>query len=312
MPPSPPRVAVVGSLNIDLIAQVRQLPRPGETVLATGLVRRFGGKGANQALAAARQGAAVSMIGCFGSDNAAHAYRDYFEKEGIDCGGIVTKPQELTGTALIAVEASSENSIIVAPGANGALTAAMVRRESTRIAAAAILLLQFEVPQPAVLAALAIARRAKVPVLLNPSPWRTDFPWGTPALNSVVVNEQEAPALLGRISLDLKPRTVTRIRTRLAALKIGTLIITRGPEPTLCFSAELALSVPTFKVRPVDTVGAGDAFTGTLATALAQKLPLSLALRRANAAGALASLRRGAQEALPTAAQVTRACRELA
>ena len=312
MPPSSPRVAVVGSLNIDLIAQVRRLPQPGETVPATGLVRRFGGKGANQALAAARQGATVSMIGCVGADGDGQAYRDYFEQAGIDCAGIAKSPRQLTGTALIAVEASSENTIIVAPGANGALTAVMVRREAAGIANAAVVLLQFEVPLPAVLAALAIARRAKVSVVLNPSPWRNDFPWGKTALDSVVVNEQEATALLGALPKDATPRTATRIRTRLAALKIGTLIITRGAEPTLCFSAEQALTIPTLGVLPVDTVGAGDAFAGTLATALAQKLPLELALRRANAAGALATLRPGAQEALPTAAQVTRAIQNLA
>lgn len=297
-----PRIAVVGSLNVDLIASVERLPRAGETVAASKLVRRFGGKGANQALAAARQGARVSMIGCVCDDADGRAYREHFKSEGIDCSGISTTKRELTGTALIAVDASAENLIVVAPGANGCLRAANVRAQRAKIAAAHALLVQLEVPLAAVLEAMRLANRANVPVVFNPSPWRADFPWGKYSIAAAVTNEQESHTLLGRATV----KNHARVRAKLDALKIGALIITRGVQPTLCFSAAGVCSAATIPVTPIDTVGAGDAFAGALATALARGLELPAAIARANCAGALATLKPGAQEALPTAAQVER------
>lgn len=294
-----PRIAVVGSLNVDLIASVERLPRAGETIAASGLVRRFGGKGANQALAAARQGAHVAMIGCVGDDADGRAYREHFEREGIDCSGLSVAKRALTGTALIAVDAAAENLIVVAPGANGCLRATDVRRQREKIASADVLLGQLEVPLAAVLEAMRLANRAKVPVVFNPSPWRADFPWGKHRIEVAVLNEQEAGALLGQTSC-------ARARAKLDALGVGTLVVTRGARPTQCVSGSGVFDVPTLAVKPVDTVGAGDAFAGTLATALAQGLALPDAILRANCAGALATLKPGAQEALPTASQVAR------
>lgn len=289
-----PRLAVVGSLNVDLIAAVERLPRAGETIAASGLVRRFGGKGANQALSAARQGAQVAMIGCVGDDADGSAYRERFERAGIDCTGLSVAKRALTGTALIAVDASAENLIVVAPGANGCLRASDVRRQREKIARAHALLVQLEVPLSAVLEAIRIANRAAVPVIFNPSPWRADFPWDGLRIDIVIVNEREATAL-----------------RKLRASKIGTFVITRGAQPTRCVSGAEEFEVPVLRVKPVDTVGAGDAFAGALATGLARGLALREAIARANCAGALATLKPGAQEALPTSRAVDQALRKL-
>jgi len=294
-----PRIAVVGSLNVDLIASVERLPRAGETIAASQLARRFGGKGANQALAAARQGAQVSMIGCVGDDADGRAYREHFEREGIDCSGLTVAKRELTGAALIAVDAKAENLIVVAPGANACLRAADVRKQRDKIASAQALMVQLEVPLPAVLEAIRIANRAGVRVIFNPSPWRDDFPWGAVRIDVAIVNDREARSLLRTRSTITTPRGAA-----LERLKIGRVVITRGAEPTQCLTVGALLSVPAMPVKPVDTVGAGDAFAGALATGLARRLDLQSAILRANCAGALATLQPGAQEALPTAAQV--------
>ncbi len=147
-------VVVVGSLNVDLLASVSRLPARGETVRSTGLIRRFGGKGANQALAAARQGAPVRLIGCIGADAEGMAYSEYWKSHGQSIQGIRVQRDQPTGMALITVEDGGENQIVVAPGANGSLSAAMVRVEAPQISAAAVLLAQLEVPLPAVLEAM--------------------------------------------------------------------------------------------------------------------------------------------------------------
>lgn len=301
-----PRIAVVGSLNVDLIASVERLPRAGETIAASRLVRRFGGKGANQAFAAARQGAQISMIGAVGDDADGQAYRAYFTKEGIDCVGVKTVRRHPTGTALIAVDGKGENLIIVAPGANGVLTASDVRLQRRRIETARTLLVQMEIPLPAVLEALRIANRSGVSVIFNPSPWRGDFPWGERQIDVVAVNETEASALLGSVPT-LRDRRV--VSAELQTRRIEALVITRGARATRCFTAADAFEVPAIRVKPVDTVGAGDAFAGTLASALARGFDFGQAVTRANCAGALATLKAGAQEALPLAAEVERVSR---
>jgi len=292
------RVVVVGSLNIDYIAAVEHLPAAGETVLATGLVQRFGGKGANQAVAAARQGAGVSMIGCVGADDAGRAYCRRLRAEGIDATGVTATRRALTGTALIAVDRAAENSIIVAAGANAELEPAAIRGQRQRIAAANILLLQFEVPMPTVVEAVRIANRARVPVVLNPSPLRRGFPWGKCEVDTLIVNAGEAEAIFG-LRLHTLPVGLAKWQRALARRRIERLIITQGAKPTLCLSADQCLEVPTLTVRPVDTVGAGDAFAGTFAARRAGGADTPSAIRYANCAGALATLKAGAQESIP-------------
>jgi ribokinase len=305
------KVVVVGSLNIDYIASVKRLPAAGETVPATGLVQRFGGKGANQAVTAARQGATVSMIGCVGADDAGRAYCERLRAEGIDTAGISATRKALTGTALIAVDQAAENTIIVAAAANGELKPAAIRAQHKRIASADILLLQFEVPMSTVIEAVCIANRTKVPVVLNPSPLRDGFPWGKCMLDALIANAGEAEAIFG-LRVDNLPIGLVSWQRALAKRRIERLIITRGAKPTLCVSAAGYLKVPTLKVKPLDTVGAGDAFAGTFAARRARGADILRAIRYANCAGALATLKSGAQEAIPNRRRTEKALRFLA
>ena len=304
------KLVVVGSLNIDYIAAVKRLPAAGETVAATGLVQRFGGKGANQAVAAARQGARVSMIGCVGADDAGRAYCQRLRAEGIDTAGVSTTRKALTGTALIAVDRAAENSIIVAAGANGELKPAAIRAQRKRIASADILLLQLEVPMPTVIETVRIANQSQVPVVLNPSPLRGGFPWGKCVLDTLIVNAGEAQAIFG-LRVDDLPVGLASWQRAIAQRRIERLIITLGAKPTLCLSAAGYLKVPTLQVRPVDTVGAGDAFAGAFAARRVGGAGIESAIRCANCAGALATLKAGAQESIPNRALTNTALRRL-
>jgi len=304
------KVMVVGSLTADYIAAVKRLPAPGETVAATGLVRRFGGKGANQAVAAARQGARVSMIGCVGADDAGRAYCQRLLAEGIDTRGIASTRKALTGTALIAVDQAAENLIVVAAGANGQLTPDLVRAQRANIASAAIVLLQLEVPMAAVIEAVRIANRSKVPVALNPSPLCQGLPWGKCAFDTLIANAGETQAIFG-LELDTLPKQLAGWQRALERRRIRHLIVTRGAKPTIAISSSGYYVVPTLAVRPVDTVGAGDAFAGAFAAQRAEGAALLDAIRHANCVAALATLKPGAQEAIPRRAAAEKARRKL-
>ncbi len=306
----PPSITVVGSLNLDLVANVPHLPRAGETLAATGFATFHGGKGANQALAAARQKARVHLIGCVGDDEPGHAFRASLGKAGIGLTGLVTLPRERTGSAWINVDAAGENQIILVPAANHRLTAALVRKQAPLIRDSHALLLQLETPLAAVMEAIRIAVRAGVRVVLNPSPWRTDFPWGKLPVSTVIVNETEAAHLFD-LPADKLASSVAAIRHRLAALAIREVVITRGGDSTLCILADRAFETPVLPVKPIDTVGAGDTFAGTLAVRLAEGESLENAIRFANAAGALATLRPGAQASIPTRAATEAAAADL-
>jgi ribokinase len=297
---------VVGSLNVDYIASVERLPRAGETVPAAGFIQRFGGKGANQAIAAARQGARVSMIGCAGSDAHGQAYRQRLRSEGIGTAGIRTAWKTVTGTAMITLERGGENTIVVIAGANGELGPPMIRSCKKEIANAQLFLAQFEVPMAAVVEAIKIANRVGVRVVLNPSPLRKGFPWGKCALDAVIVNCGEAESIFG-----LHLRRISAWQSKLKRWRIGRVIITRGAEPTICINASGYLSMPTMAVRPVDTVGAGDTFAGTYVARRAEGMNDFEAIRYANCAGALATLKRGAQEAMPRREETERALKRL-
>ncbi len=308
MPASPPKVAVVGSLNVDYIAAVERLPRPGETVPASGLLRRFGGKGANQAVAAARQGARVTMVGCVGTDDEGRAYRQRLRHERIDVRGISGTGRALTGTALIAVDRSAENIIVVAPGANAHLTPATLRSHRQVISSADIVLLQFEIPMPTILETVRLAGRARVPVVVNPSPLRPGFAWGQWRLDAVLANAGEAEAIF-ELPLRHLPAQPGDWQRALRRKRVEHLLITRGARSTICLTPTDCFEVPTLRVKPVDTVGAGDAFAGAFVSRWAEGANLATAVRYANCAGALATLKAGAQEAIPGRAATARAVR---
>lgn len=305
--PSRSRVVVVGSLNVDYIARVTRLPAAGETVAASSLVRRFGGKGANQAVAAARQGARVVLIGCVGADDEGRAYLKRLRNERIDARGVSVAIGQHTGLALIAVDDSAENSIVVSSGANAELKPKAVEGQRDLISSSGILLLQFEVPLPSVFAAIQIANRSNVPVVLNPSPLRKDFPWGQYRLDTLITNESEAEAIFNIEDLEHERRWPARLKRG----GIETLIVTRGERPTLCITCSEITRVPALFVKPVDTVGAGDAFAGAYVAARAESLELPGAVRRANCAGGLATLKRGAQESIPGRLATDKALRHL-
>lgn len=305
------RVFVVGSLNVDHILSVARLPRAGETVLGSGYSMRFGGKGANQAVAAARQGARVRMIGAVGDDAPGRAYRRHLRRERIDITGVGTMRSATTGAAFITVGARGDNCIVVNPGANGRLDRRHVASRHGDFGRADVLLTQFEVPLHAVLAAVRCARAGGARVLLNPSPWRGDFPWGDVPMDLVIVNEIEAAALFGECPVAMKPEFAIRVRRRLRDRCLGAVVVTRGGRATWYFDEDRAWSIPTLKVKPVNTVGAGDAFAGTLAARLAAGASVEEALRHANCAGALATLALGAQEAMPTRLRTGRAAASL-
>ncbi len=298
-------IAVVGSLNVDLVADVQRLPRPGETVSAQGLIRRFGGKGANQALAAARQGARVNLIGCVGDDPEGRSYLDQLRRESVNVSTIKTARGTGTGTAFIAVDAAAENQIIVHPGANGLLSAATVRNQRARIAVAGALLTQLEVPLEAVLAGIEIANESGVKVVLNPSPVNAEFPWGGPRIDFLIVNQAEAEALFGKPATTLETDTAAWLAA-LEEKKVGSLIVTRGPASVLTLYEGVFAAVPAHTVEAVDTVGAGDTFAGVFTAQHHNGKPFLEAVRWAAAAAAMCTLKPGAQEGIPMAGDVTR------
>lgn len=302
------RVTVVGSLNIDLLARVERLPQPGQTVPASALVRRFGGKGANQALAAARQGVGVRLIGCLGDDADGCNYRDWLKRAGVDTAGVATARRQPTGTAMIAVSAKGENFIVFNPGANAALTARHVRFHREIIASAGAVVLQWEVPLPSIIEAITIANRARVPVIFNPAPMRPGFPWGKVRIEVLVVNEGEARELFGRRAgaCDL-----AFWQSQLTAHGAQRIVITRGANSTICIAPDGCHEVPVLPLTPVDTVGAGDTFTGVLAARLAEGASFTDAATAGNCAGGLATLQPGAQEAIPSRRATDRALRRL-
>jgi ribokinase len=276
------KVVVVGSLNIDYTLRVTRIPAPGETLTARSMFSCLGGKGANQAIAAARAGAKTALIGCVGEDESGTRYLEALKNEGIDTRGI-ERSSTPTGVAFIAVDDAGENSIIVNPGANHEVTRAQVERHADLIREADALLLQLECPLPVVRLAADIARAAGVRVILNPSPLTEAFLADPFEVDVLIVNEGEARKLAPN--------------RRLQEAKSRQLVITRGAESTLHVTEGGLVEYVPPKVSPVDTVGAGDAFAGAFAVASSEGQAHPVAF--ANAAGALATKKAGAQPSIP-------------
>jgi ribokinase len=277
-----PKVVVVGSLNVDYTLRVPRIPAPGETLTASGMFSCFGGKGANQAIAAARAGAKTALIGCVGADESGTRYIEALKNEGIDTQG-VQRSQIPTGVAFITVDDTGENAIIANPGANHEVTTAQVEQHAALIREADALLLQLECPLPVVRLAAQIARAAGVKVILNPSPLTEAFLADPFEVDVLIVNESEA-------------RKLTPNR-KLKEAKSRQLVITRGAESTLYVTEGGQSEYVPPKVSPADTVGAGDAFAGAFAVASSEGQAHPVAF--ANAAGALAALKAGAQPSIP-------------
>lgn len=280
-------VVVVGSLNLDLVARTPRLPRPGETVQGTGYAELPGGKGLNQAVAAARAGAGVAMVGAVGDDVAGSTLRDVARGDGVDDRWIAIVADVPTGRALIAVDDRAENSIVVVPGANAEL-------ELTELPPAKVVLAQLEVDPGVVAAAFRLARARGAVTVLNPAPAERVTPDVLELADIVIPNQHELEVLGGRDAL--------------AAAGVSTLVVTLGADGADLIDAGDPSApnhhVEPFAVVPVDTTGAGDAFCGALVARLAAGDALSDALVVAAAGGALATTRPGAVPSLPTSVEI--------
>ncbi len=291
-------IAVVGSLNMDLVIRSPHIPRPGETVIGGEFHTLPGGKGANQAVAAARLGAQVSMVGRVGHDAFGGVLLENLDADGIDHTFVVQDGQAATGVALIVVDDNGENSIVVSSGANMRLSPADVEAAEAVIAAADLLILQLEVPLESVVRSAELARAHGARVVLNPAPARP-LPARLLSLVDVLVpNESEAALLAGLpVGTQIEAESAAEALLRSG---VSTVILTLGERGALPARAGQMQVVPAFEVKPVDTTAAGDAFVAGLAVALAEGQGLSEAVRWGNAAGGLATTQLGAQPSLPT------------
>jgi ribokinase len=303
----PTRIVVVGSANTDLVVRVPTLPRPGETVLGGTFASVGGGKGANQAVAAARAGGQVAFVAKVGADAMGDAAIAGYRAEGIDTTHVTHDAAMPSGVALILVDAAGENSIAVAGGANDRLLPADVDRAREAIAAADVLLVQLEIPLETVRHAVALAKVAGVPVILNPAPAR---PLDAALLADVAIltpNETEAEVLTGH---RVTHEHAADAAERLLSLGATAVAITLGGHGAFVRERSAVVHVPAFAVAPVDTVAAGDVFNGCLAVAVAEGRGLVEAVRFASAAAAIAVTRRGAQDSAPTRHEIEALCNE--
>jgi len=298
-------ITVVGSINLDLIATVERLPAPGETVRSGGYSTAPGGKGANQALAAARAGGKVRMIGAVGKDGFAADALTCLKDGKVQLSG-VREAAAATGIALIFVDAKGENVIVVAPGANDTVLSGDLAK--AHFAKDEVVLLQHEIPLATIEAALAAAAGAGAVSVLNTAPFRAEAAKLLPMADHVVSNETEFDLYSDALKLSGRDRVA---RMRAFVERTGrTIIVTLGADGVIAASPEGDLAVPALKITPVDTVGAGDTFCGYLGAGLDAGLPLERALRRAAVAGSLACLKPGAQPAIPHAKEVDDASTE--
>jgi ribokinase len=301
-------IVVIGSSNTDLIIKVDRIPRPGETILGGEFSIAAGGKGANQAVSAARAGGAVTFVARVGRDMFGQKAIDGFVKDHINIDYVLKDKTHPSGMALIFVDRNGENSIAVAAGANGALCPADVKRAKSAIASASVLIVQLEIPLETVQAAIEIASAHGVRVILNPAPARPLDDALLKRLSLITPNETEAERLTG-IKVDSQAAAVQASHALLAK-GVQTVIITLGAQGALAATKDGCLLVPGFKVTPLDTTAAGDVFNGALAVALAEDRPLADAVRFANGAGAISVTKLGAQPSAPKRNEIEKFLRE--
>jgi ribokinase len=297
-------IVVIGSSNTDMIIRVPRIPAPGETILGGEFFTAAGGKGANQAVGAARAGGRVKFVARVGNDMFGERAVAALKRDGIDVRHVRRDDRAASGAALIFVASNGENSIAVAGGANAKLSTADVRRAAGAIAGAAALVMQLETPLASVQLAARLAVKAGVPVILNPAPAQ---PLPSALLKLVTIltpNETEA-GLLTQSKVN-SPASAAKACAKLRARGVGTVILTMGARGAFVSEASGSRLIPGFKVKAVDTTAAGDIFNGTLSVALAEGKMLDDAIRFANAAAALSVTRLGAQPSAPQRAEIER------
>lgn len=290
------RIAVIGSSNIDFIMKMDHLPAVGETVTDAEFMQTFGGKGANQAVGAARAGGEVLFVNAVGDDPYAERMVANFASDGIDVNCIFHDTGISSGTALVMIGESGSNYLSVAPGSNYRLTPERIDSLRDRIREAGMILLQYEIPAETNARVLEIAREEGVPVMWNFAPAREidrglfSFP------QILVVNENEAAFLLKREATALSAEEMVR---QLRSLGPGTVVITQGARGVTAGDGKQVYEIPAYSIEAVDTTAAGDVFCGSLAVGIAEGKDLAEALRFANAAGALSVRKIGAQPSAP-------------
>ena len=302
-------VVVIGSLNMDLVTRAPRMPAPGETLVGNSFVTVPGGKGANQAVAAARLGAVVAMIGCVGDDAYGEQLRKALLDEQIDCQGVTAVAGVSTGIASIMVDANGQNAIVIVAGGNGHLTPEVVKRFDALLVRADVVICQLEVPMDSVAHVLCRARELGKTVILNPAPAAAPLPtaWYS-MIDYLIPNESEAAMLTG-FAVDSLASAETAAIALLGAgagagAGAGKVIVTLGEQGALFASARGVVHFPAPKVTALDSTAAGDTFVGGFAAALAQGRSEIQAIRFAQAAAALSVTRLGAQPSIPTLAEV--------
>ena len=285
-------IIVVGSLNMDLVVRTPRHPRIGETIIGSGFQTFPGGKGANQAVAAARLGGSVRMIGRVGADDFGKTLLEVADRDGVDTTWIRRDPEANTGVALITVDDDGQNSIVVASGANMRLTAADISAAEAAFEDASVLLLQLEIPLPAIARAIEIGLAHGALIVLNPAPARSLDPAILNRVDYLIPNQNELALISGGDNLQAGVE-------RLLGMGVKHLVVTLGEAGVLVAVDGKLTSLPAYKVKAIDTTAAGDAFVGAFAVALTEGLDATQASAWGIAAGALAVTRAGAQPSLP-------------
>ena len=293
-------VCVLGSLNADIVTRVAELPRPGETIIGLNLNRYPGGKGLNQAIAAARMGASVTMLGCIGADEPGAMLKAVLDADGVDTASLKTSPHSPTGQAHICVSARAENMIVVTPGANAAMDATDV--DYVASIAPRVALCQFETPRAAIEAFFHGARDALR--IVNAAPALPNCADLLRLADIVIVNETELESYAG-VTVDPDNRQAITVAARsLLSAAWQTIVVTLGAGGSLAVSGDWTISAPGRPTAAVDTTGAGDCFCGALAALLAGGAALEDALILANRAASISVEREGAASSMPTLAEV--------
>lgn len=291
-------LTVLGSINANHVISVPYFAKPGETLTGHSYHIAYGGKGANQAVAAARLGAEVSFIGCIGNDDIGRAMKSAFAQDGINTNPIKTIDSEMTGIAMIQVAESGENSIVISAGANGHLDEAVVAEYQAEIAQAECLLMQLETPLPAIIQAAKIAKEKGTKVILNPAPAQA-LPYELLSLLDMITpNETEAEILTGVKVID--ESSAQQAAQVFHQKGIEKVLITLGSKGVFVSENGVGQIVAGFRVKAVDTTAAGDTFNGALVTAMLEDKPLNEAILFAHASAAISVTRKGAQPSIPT------------
>lgn len=292
-----PSIVIVGSSNTDMVIKADHLPAPGETILGGAFFMTQGGKGANQAVAAARLNGQITFIAKVGTDVFGRQSVQLYKEDGIDTSYITTDENSPSGVALITVDENGENCIAVAPGANGTLNVDDISKAQEVLANASIILMQLEIPLVTVEYVANLAESTNVKLVLNPAPARTLSDDILSKVSIITPNKKEAEMLTGiKITDNESAKEAAKI---LAGKGIETIIITMGGEGALIFHNNTYEVVPASKVKAVDTTAAGDVFNGALVVAISEGNDMTQAVRFANSAAAISVTRLGAQSSAP-------------